>query len=141
VPSPKTEHHAGGASRVIPLFPELRPHLEECWELAAPGDRYVITRYRDARANLRTQLLRIIRRAGLTPWERPWQNMRASRETELAGEFPLHVVCQWIGNSQPVALRHYLQGTEADYARAAGLSGDAARCNSAAPHTRSDAHE
>ena len=29
VPSPKTEHHEGGVYRVIPLFPELRSHLEE----------------------------------------------------------------------------------------------------------------
>ncbi|GIS62067.1 MAG: hypothetical protein CM1200mP2_42920 [Planctomycetaceae bacterium] len=28
VRSPKTEHHPGGESRVIPLFPELRPHRE-----------------------------------------------------------------------------------------------------------------
>ena len=29
---PKTEHHPGGVSRTVPLFPELRPHLEEVWE-------------------------------------------------------------------------------------------------------------
>lgn len=28
IQSPKTEHLAGGESRVIPLFPELRPYLE-----------------------------------------------------------------------------------------------------------------
>jgi integrase len=28
VPSPKTEHHDGGESREVPLFPELRPFLE-----------------------------------------------------------------------------------------------------------------
>jgi len=50
---------------VIPLFPELRPYLEEFFDLAAPGTEYVITRYRDTNANLRTQLLRIIQRAGL----------------------------------------------------------------------------
>ena len=27
ISSPKTTHHASGESRVIPLFPELRPHL------------------------------------------------------------------------------------------------------------------
>ena len=34
---PKTEHHAGGESRQIPIFPELRPYLEEVWEQAEPG--------------------------------------------------------------------------------------------------------
>ena len=68
-----------------------------------PGAEQVITRYRDTNANLRTQLLRIIGRAGVQPWPKLFQNLRSTRETELAEEFPLHVVCQWIGNSQPVA--------------------------------------
>jgi hypothetical protein len=112
VRSPKTEHHAGGESRVIPLFPELRPYLEECFDLAEPGREYVITRYRDTNANLRTQLLRIIQRAGLQRWPKLFQNLRSTRETELAEDFPMHVVCQWIGNSQPIAAKHYLQVTD-----------------------------
>ena len=55
VRSPKTEHHEGGAERIIPLFPELRPYLEEVWHQASPGTEYFITRYRDTNANLRTQ--------------------------------------------------------------------------------------
>ena len=46
--TPKTEHHEGGDPRVVPLFPELRPYLEECFEQAEPGTEHVITRYRDA---------------------------------------------------------------------------------------------
>jgi len=30
--SPKTEHHPGGESRVIPIFPELRPYLDHIWK-------------------------------------------------------------------------------------------------------------
>jgi len=59
--SPKTEHHPGGESRVIPLFSELRTYLEEVFEQAEPGTRHVITRYRGSNSNLRTQLNRIIR--------------------------------------------------------------------------------
>ena len=29
VDSPKTEHHPNGAYRIAPLFPELRPFVEE----------------------------------------------------------------------------------------------------------------
>jgi len=94
VRSPKTEHHAGGESRMIPLFPELRPYLEEVWDAAEPGTEYVITRYRDSNANLRTQLLRIIDKAGLEPWQKPWVNMRSTRETELTEKYPMHVVCK-----------------------------------------------
>ena len=48
-----------------------------------------------------------------------FHNLRASRETELAAQFPLHVVCAWIGNSALVAQKHYLQVTESDFVRAA----------------------
>jgi len=118
VRSCKTEHHPGGESRVVPLFAQLRPHLEEVWEQAEPGTEYVITRYRDANANLRTQLERIIRKAGLTPWPKLFQNLRSTRETELAEKYPMHVVCNWIGNSEPVAAKHYLQTTEEHFRQA-----------------------
>ena len=53
-------------------------------------------------------------------WPRLFQNLRATRQTELAHEFPLHVVCAWIGNSQAVAEEHYSQVTDADFAKAEG---------------------
>jgi integrase len=116
--SPKTERHEGGGRRQVPIFPELRPHLEEVWEQAEPGTEYVITRYRDSNANLRTQLERIIRRAGLEPWLKLFQNLGSTRETELAERFPMHVICAWIGNTRAVAAKHYLQVTDQHYTRA-----------------------
>src|SRR5262249_53920660 len=113
VRSPKT------GERWVPLFPELRPYLEECFELAEPGAVHVIAKHRLRCANLRTRFTKIIRRAGLTPWPKLFQNLRASRETELAAVFPLHVVCAWIGNSTLIAHKHYLQTTEEDFRRAA----------------------
>ncbi|MBN2023296.1 MAG: site-specific integrase, partial [Pirellulales bacterium] len=118
VHSPKTEHHEGGASRQIPIFPELRPYLEEVWDQAEPGDEYVITRYRNDNANLRTQLERILYKAGLKPWPKLFQNLRSTRQTELAETYPMHVVCEWIGNSQAVAAKHYLQVTDEHFAHA-----------------------
>ncbi|MCH8824776.1 MAG: tyrosine-type recombinase/integrase [Planctomycetes bacterium] len=118
IPSPKTEHHEGGESRMIPLFPELRPHLLEAFEDAEPGTKYVITRYRDIGTNLRTQMHRIINKAGLEPWPKTFQNLRSTRQTELAEEFPSHVVCKWLGNSQLVATNHYLQLTDEHFAKA-----------------------
>jgi hypothetical protein len=117
--APKQEHHADGGDRWIPIFPELRPHLEECFDLADAGAVYVITRYRDSEnTNLPTQLQRIIKRAGLKPWPKLFHNLRASRETELAQTYPLHTVCEWIGNSARIASAHYLQVTEAEFERA-----------------------
>jgi hypothetical protein len=46
-------------------------------------------------------------------------NPRSTRQTELGEEFPLHVVCAWIDNSQPVAAKHYLQVTDEHFTVAA----------------------
>jgi integrase len=124
VSSCKTEHHEDGESRLIPMFPELLEPLQDKFELAETGDRYVITRYRDNSQNLRTQLKRIIGRAGLEPWPKPFQNLRSSRETELAESWPIHVVCDWLGNSEAVAKTHYLQVTPEHFERAVHPSAD-----------------
>ena len=120
VQSPKTEHHAGGESRLIPLFTELRPYLEAVFDAAEPGTEFVVSTHRGGSNNLRTQFQRIVTRAGLMTWPRLFQNLRASRETELAQDHPLHVVVAWLGNSAPIAARHYLQVTEIDFERATG---------------------
>ena len=119
VTSTKTEHHEGKATRKVPIFPELLPYLRESYELANEGDEYCITRYRDSTVNLRTQLLRIVEKAGLECWPKLWQNLRSTRETELTDDFPLHVVSAWIGNSAQVAVKHYLQVTDEHFDRAA----------------------
>lgn len=123
VRSPKTEHHEGKDSRVIPLFPELRPYLEAVRNEANPGidcafSDPVISRYRDRNANLRTQFQRIIEKAGLSPWPKLFQNLRASRATELAREHPGHVAAAWLGHSTAVAAKHYWQTTDEDFDRA-----------------------
>jgi hypothetical protein len=131
-------------SRVIPLFPELRPHLEAVWDQAEPGTEFIITRYRDTNANLRTQFLRIIKRAGLKPWPKLFHNLRATRQTELTAAFPLHVVCEWIGNSAPIADKHYLQVTDDHFAKALQArsqgTGGAESGAVGAPHSNQAAH-
>ena len=49
------------SSRVIPLFPELRPYLEAAWDEAESGTEFVITRYRDTNSQPANATLRIIR--------------------------------------------------------------------------------
>lgn len=118
VPSPKTEHIEGKESRMISLFPELRPHLEAARAEAEPGAEYVVMRYRSVRQNLSTQFERIVCRAGIEPWPKLFQNLRSTRETELMEAFPAHVVCAWIGNSEAIAQKHYLQITDDHFAKA-----------------------
>lgn len=127
--SVKTEHHVGKATRIIPMFPEIESRLRDVFDAAPDGSTHVITRYRSTTQNLRTQFERIITRAGVTPWPKLWHNLRASRQTELARDYPIHVVCQWIGNSKDVAMDHYLQTTDADYERATAKPIDKAHQN------------
>lgn len=116
--SVKTAHFEGKGERVIPLFPELREPLREVFEQAPAGSEYVINKHRRRNCNLRTQLERIIHRAGLATWPKLFQNMRASRATELAQIFPAHVVAAWLGHSQIVGAKHYLQVRDEDFERA-----------------------
>jgi hypothetical protein len=37
---------------------------------------------------------RIIKRAGLKPWPKLFQNLRSTRETELAEDFPRGIECR-----------------------------------------------
>ncbi len=114
----KTAHHEGHATRVLPIFPEVRVYLEQAWDDAEPGAEYVITKTRNSAINLRTRLQAYIDKAGLPGWPKLWQNLRATCETELAERFPSHVVCEWLGHSQLVAQKHYLQTTDDHFAAA-----------------------
>ncbi len=86
--------------------------------IAEPGEKYVITRYRASGSNLRTQLCRIIRRAGIEPWANVWHNLRRTRQTELEDTFPGHVVSAWLGNTEDTAREHYLMVRDEHFTRA-----------------------
>lgn len=117
VHSPKTERYGKGF-RLIPLFPELERELSRSWEESEVGAEFVLPRLR-RRMNLRIQFTRIIFHAGLCPWERAFNNLRASRATELQQQFPAHVVAAWMGHSPEVAAGHYLMVRPEDVARGA----------------------
>ena len=76
--------------------------------------------------DLRTEMTRLLRLAGVSGWPRLFHSVelqegRASRQTELQREFPLRVVCSWLGNSPRIAQQSYLV-TEDDFAKAAGVA-------------------
>ena len=130
IPEPKVAHHHGRGIRSCPIFPELRPILDEAFEIFGDKSEYVVAHpgFRAAantemgwkNSNLRTGLMRLLRRAGVSPWPRLFHSMRASRQTELQREFPIHVVCPWLSNSPQVAQQSYLLVTEDDFERASG---------------------
>ncbi len=115
----KTEHHADGGIRIVPIFPELLPYFRDAFEAAEPGEVYCCPQYANGSQMYRKQFLKILKQAGLTPWPKLFQNCRSSRETELTDEYPVHVACAWIGNSPRVAAKHYLQVTEEHFQKAA----------------------
>lgn len=103
--SPKT------GTRFCPIFPELVPYLQSSFELAPEGSTRVIYRYHQV-ANLGTQMNRIIEQAGVAIWEKTFQNLRATRRTELQEKFQDHVINAWMGHSSATAAKHYLQVTD-----------------------------
>ena len=112
--------------RVIPLFPELVQPLREAAEQTPDGAVYVVSRHRSQangpdgwrNCNLRTQFEKMIRRAGLDPWPKPFHAMRASCETDLLGTFPLQAVARWMGHSAKVAVSNYLRVREEHFEQA-----------------------
>jgi integrase len=129
ITSPKTANK-GKPYRFIPLWEKIRPHLEQCFEQAASGELYVFSQLRlfgqagrdrggqTKGTNLRTQLNRFIVKAGLSIWDKPWQNMRASRATELIHRHPAHLVNAWLGHTEAVAKEHYRNVLDSDYSDA-----------------------
>lgn len=107
VRSPKTEHHAGGKSRTVPIFAELPPYLEKAFVAAPEGAVNLIEKHRKSAKNWRTHARRLICRAGLSPWPKLFVNLRASRATELVERFPPHVATAWMGHTQQIAEQHY----------------------------------
>lgn len=116
---------ACGGVRVCPIFPKLRAYLERAWANTpdGAGSEFVINRYRRPDQNLRETFLKILKRAGVTPWPRLFQNLRATRETELMARYPSKDVASWLGNSEPVAIRHYAMATEGSFLAAANPDG------------------
>lgn len=117
ITSPKGEHITTKAQRRMPLFAEVVPYLRAL-QSSGPASTYVIPNEYRSRAdresgwrgaNLRTGLLRIIKRAGVTAWPKVWHNLRGSCETDLLRETKnLPLVTLWLGNSTQVAIKHYV---------------------------------
>jgi integrase len=117
----KTKGHEGKEFRITPLFPELRRELE-AWRLKAPKDReFVLKAAVSPKTNLRTGLIKILKRAGIKPWPKLYQNLRSSRVTELRNRgFRENIVAQWLGHSVKIADEHYDQLTDDQFRRAVG---------------------
>ena len=126
----KTKHHANVQPyRRVPMFPQLKAYLEDAWEMRSESPFVIhgieqIEQHRDnpRKLNIRRRFERAFKRAGIVRWPKMFHNLRASCQTDLAEEFPLHCVVEWLGNSERVAMKHYLQVTDRQFSEAAGVA-------------------
>jgi integrase len=117
----KRRKHPDKKWRFPPLFPEVQQLLWDAYNSPSADPTYIIKPNPVTDTALRNKLERLCLRCGIMPWPKIWQNLRSTRETELVDEgIPIHVVCQWIGNSPAIALKHYLQVSKEHSQRALG---------------------
>ncbi len=131
VTAPKTEHHGKG-KRIMPLFPELEPYLAQALKEAEEGAEYVLPQLRDKAYNPATHMLRIVEKACGQAWPKIFQNCRSTRQTELQEDFPSHVVTKWLGNTDKVAEKYYLQVRDKHFKQALEAKPDTAKQQSEA---------
>ena len=91
--------------------------LELAFNDAPEGSIKVLRNCNDS-TNYRKGLKEIILKAGLLPWPKLFNNLRSTRETELAKNYSLQAATAWIGNTPKIALGHYLQVTEQEWQNA-----------------------
>jgi integrase len=108
--------------REVPLFPILGTELDKLRSIPGNADQeYVINRYSNREiTNLVVPFTKIAERAGIGRIARPFDNMRASRSTEIHREYGTMAENLWLGHSKEIAKECYLMVTEDDYAMAAG---------------------
>lgn len=122
---PKMETR-GKPTRTMRIFEPVLSLLIELRDIVQPGldcpfsAPILHAEQRDS-VNWRRMFKKIVERAGVTPWPKLFQALRATRETELAGKLPLHVVTAWCGNTPTVALKHYLMTTDDHFELASSL--------------------
>ena len=114
IPCPKTERKTGRPYRECPMFPEVEKALLDLRDAAPEGEQYLLPTYRTKTKQCATNKLKdAIPRAGVTEWERPWQNLRSSAEIEMiAAGNPEFAVAEWVGHDVKVAREHYLRATD-----------------------------
>ena len=120
--SPKLNPHEHLRDREVPLFPLLLMELDKLRSMPDNAEQeYVINRYaRNATTNLVQPFNKIAEKAGIGRIVRPFDNMRASRSTEIHREYGTMAENLWLGHSNEVAKECYLMVTDDDYAMATG---------------------
>ncbi len=120
VHSPKTAYR-GKTERFTPIFPEISSLLVEAFEKAKPGEVYVFPELRKISGHS-TRARRLVLAAGLLPWPKMFNSLRASCQTDLCDKFGDRKACLWIGNTERIAAKHYNLLRDSDFLEAAGFT-------------------
>jgi integrase len=112
--------HTGHGQRWVPIFPELEPLRKSVRRTSQSVDDPLLPSLTSCSV-MGHRAKRLARGQGIPPWPRFWQNMRATRETELMDDPSNSIkdVCLWIGNSPSVAMEHYAMVRGESFRRAA----------------------
>lgn len=107
--SPKTERYEHGMLRLTPLSDKVMQYVAELLDYLPNGATYLFPRRRELSATSTTNALEdLCRSIGVALWVRPWNNMRASCETDWQQQgYSIFETAAWMGHSPDVALRHY----------------------------------
>ncbi len=134
ITAPKTRHHRNRGLRKAPIFPSLRPFLEDLQEIAKPGIETALTepvfpRFAEAgEAAIRSAVNKILKRAKIEPWPNLFNNCRKSCVNDLlnAGNSVVDVA-DWMGNSAAVIWEFYAMAMAENRRRAATATGGPVR--------------
>jgi len=87
---------------------------EGCDDLIFPAESNIAPII-SPKKSLSSWIKKVASRAGIELWEKPFQNCRSSRDTELRKTTPEYLVNRWIGHTQQVAEAHYTQVLPGDF--------------------------
>lgn len=106
VPSVKTEHHPGHAQRTTPITLKLMKILVAHYHATTPKPDDPLVRIKPGRY-MRTQMRKIIDKAGLEQWPKVFQALRQSCDIEWSMIYPEFAVDLWLGHSKRISRKHY----------------------------------
>lgn len=107
VRSRKTEHHEGREQRTVPIFPELQPMLFD-YVRSCKAQQGPLFPSLPSSVNLRNRFQRMMAKAGVAPWPRLFQNLRASFATDLVEHVPSHMAAAWCGHTVAIQQSAYM---------------------------------
>ncbi len=104
-----------GRSRTVPIMAELRADLLAAFTNAPDGAERVIGHARKLPV-IRRAVESAIVRAGVKPWPKTFQQLRASFATDCVRKLPANAAAAVLGHSRAVAAEHYWTADETDFA-------------------------